>query len=67
MFLVRRVNLLLDYKNYLSVYVDFCKSKVEELINGLLNTKKRKFDWGKVILQVDPREPFIFAEIKYYK
>ena len=56
----------IDYKNYLSVYVDFCKSKVEELINGLLNTKKRKFDWGKVILQVDPREPFIFAEIKYY-
>lgn len=56
----------IDYKDYISQYVDFCKEHTNRLLDLLLKTNKRKFDWGKIQVLIDPRDPTIFAEIKYY-
>lgn len=54
-----------DFRDYLTPYIDFWKNLIEELINHLVNSNKRKFGWGKVQVQVDPRDPTVYGEIKY--
>ncbi len=56
-----------DFRDYYSHYLSFCKDKTEELIYELINTKQRKFNWGKIQIQIDPKCDFVFAEIIYYK
>lgn len=55
----------IGYKTGLSGYVDFLKEHTNKLLDLLLNTNKRKFHWGKTQIIVDPRDPTIFAEVKY--
>lgn len=66
-FLKRFLPKAVPEKNYIVEYIDFHKQETENVINFLLNTKKRNFNWGKVKIQVDPRGPYVFAEIRYYK
>ncbi|WGK64827.1 hypothetical protein [Croceiramulus getboli] len=56
----------LDFNDYCTTYLDFRKSKTEELLKTLLNSNKRKFNWGKIIVSVDPRGPDVFSEIIYF-
>ena len=51
------------FEKNIANYVKFCKSSCEELINKI--TKQRNFNWGKITINVDPRDPFVFIEIKY--
>ncbi|MCL6267204.1 hypothetical protein [Flagellimonas myxillae] len=55
----------IDSREYLTPYVDFWENLTEGLMNELLNTVKRKFAWGKVQVQVDPRGPTVYGEVKY--
>lgn len=56
-----------DYKDYITQYISFCKEHINILLDSLLNTKKRKFAWGKIQILTDPRDSMVFAEVKYYK
>ncbi len=56
----------IDFRDYLTPYVDYWKQLTEELINEMLKSKKRNFSWGKVQVKVDPRNPTVYCEIKYY-
>lgn len=55
-----------DFCNYLTPQVDLWKNITEELIQQLTNSNKRNFEWGKVKIQVDPRDLNVYCEIKYY-
>ena len=55
----------IDFRDYLTPYINFWKNLTEELVNELMNSKKRKFEWGKIQVQVDPRGPTVYGEIKY--
>lgn len=66
-FLKRYLPKVIPEKNYIAEYVDFHKQETENVVNFLLDTKKRNFTWGKVKIQVDPRGPYVFAEIRYNK
>ncbi len=57
----------IDFRDYLTPYVDFWKNLTEELVDELMGSKKRKFAWGKVQVLVDPRNPTVYCEIKYHK
>ena len=50
----------------LTHYVDFWKGLTENLLNEIICSKKRNFDWGKIQVLIDPREPLVYVEIKYY-
>lgn len=54
-------------KNYIREYVDYYKKETEKVVDYLSQTKKRNFEWGKIKTLVDPRGPYIFNEIKYFK
>lgn len=56
-----------DFRDYLTPYINFCKKMTEELLDELINSKKRKFEWGKIRTQIDPRGPFVYGEITYNK
>ncbi|MCZ4696509.1 hypothetical protein DWB61_17830, partial [Ancylomarina euxinus] len=47
----------------ISNYVEYCKSMHEKLVDKL--SKKRNLNWGKIKVLVDPRDPFVFIELKY--
>ena len=55
----------IDYRNYLTPYVEFWKKLTEELIHEVMKSKKCKFAWGKVQIQIDPKGPTVYGEIKY--
>ena len=51
----------------LEEYVTFCKKVTDKLLYELIKKNKRSFKWGKIKILVDPRDPFVYAEIKYFK
>lgn len=48
----------IDFRDYLTPYVDYWKQLTEELINEMLKSKKRNFSWGKVQVKVGPKKPY---------
>ncbi len=57
----------IDFRDYLTPYIDFWENLTEEVMTELVNTLKRKFSWGKIQVQVDPRGPTVYGEVKYLK
>lgn len=55
----------IDFRDYLSPYLDFWTELTEKMIGELTNSNKRNFKWGKVKIQIDPRNPTVYCEIKY--
>ena len=56
----------IDFRNYLNPYIKFCKNLTDQLVKHLMDSKKRKFEWGKVQIIEDPRVPMVFGEISYH-
>ena len=59
-------NNTIDFRDYITPYIEFSKFKMEELLFNLTMTSKRKFVWGEISILIDPKDPLIFGEIKYY-
>lgn len=53
-----------EEENTISNFVEYSKKFNNNLVNHL--TKKRNFIWGKISVQVDPRDPIVFIQIKYF-
>lgn len=56
----------IDYKDYLTPYITFCKNENEKLLFSLIKVRKQKFSWGRIKIITDPRVYLTFIEIKYY-
>ncbi len=56
----------IDFRDNLTPHIEYWKTLTEELVKELLKSKKRNFMWGKVQIKIDPRNPIVYCEIKYY-
>ena len=56
----------IDFRDYLDPYIEFCKSLTNQLVKQLMDSKKRKFEWGKIQIIEDPRVPMVYGEISYH-
>ncbi|GJQ06548.1 hypothetical protein CAPN010_07060 [Capnocytophaga cynodegmi] len=57
----------MDYKNYLDKYIDYNRKKYNELLSSLIPNRKQNYQWGKIKVEMDPRDIFFYVSIKYYK
>jgi len=55
-----------DFRDYLKPYIEFWKKLTDKLINQLMDSKKRNFEWGKIQIIEDPRVPMVFGKISYH-
>jgi len=55
----------LDFRDYMTPYIDFCKRETEKLRKSIIETSKNTFAWGKLQVVTDPRDHYTFIEIKY--
>jgi hypothetical protein len=56
----------IDFRDYISPYLDFWKGLTEKMLSELMKSNKRSFIWGNVKIQTDPRNPTVYSEIKYH-
>ena len=52
-----------DMKEYINLWT----LETGNMISQLIETEKRKFNWGKINIKTDPRNPTVFAEFKFIK
>ena len=55
----------LDFRDYMTPFINFCKIETEKLLQTITENKLRH-NWGKLSIVKDTRDSFVFVEIKYY-
>lgn len=56
----------IDFRNYIEDYVNHNKNLYEKLLYSLIQKTKRKYSWGKIKIEYDPRDIYFFISIQYY-
>jgi len=57
----------INFRDYLTPYINFSKAEHLEFLNSILKSKKTNFGWGRIELQTDPRDYWTFIKITYYR